>query len=374
MIKKKQKLGLNVVLIFLVIFLVSCGKQETDWAGTIKEVDGVVVVKNPLEPIYGEEAFSLEEELVIGEAERSEEYMFQSIYMLDVSDIGDIYDLDFKAQHVKVFNQNGKYLRTIGRPGQGPGELFFPRSVDYTSYDEVVVGTANNITYFSPEGEYLKSLPLTNAPRGTSIKIDSDGNIFGLSSFRDLGVYELRKYDPEFSQLYSYDSSPHPPEELQRTGKMDPFFNALKWDIINGNQIVCGYPGEGYILKIYDSSANLIRKIEKKYIQREITEKDLEEEKTKLPPDLRENVTAPKYFPPYRDLKADDEGRTYVYTYERVPDSDKYYYDIFDPEGRYILKVPLMTRFWILKNKLYSIEEDEEGYQYIKRYRIIWGF
>lgn len=371
---KRPKYGLGLLLILFVIFLVSCSKQETEWAGTIKEVAGVVVVKNPLEPIYGEEAFSLEEELVIGEAEGSEEYMFRSIYALDVSDIGDIYVLDFKAQHILVFNQEGKYLRTVGRPGQGPGELFVPRSVDYTSFDEVVVGTANNITYFSPEGEYLKSILLAKVPRGTSIKIDSDGNTFGLSSFRDLGVYELRKYDQEFNELFSFECSPHPPEELQRTGKIDPFFNALKWDIINGNQIVCGYPGKGYILKIYDSSANLIRKIEKKYIQREITEKDLEEEKNKLPPDLRENVTAPKYFPPYRDLKADDEGRTYVYTYERAPESAKCYYDIFDAEGRYILKVPLMTRFWILKNKLYSIEEDEEGYQYLKRYRIIWGF
>jgi len=370
---KKQWLGLNIVLILFVVFLVSCSKQKTEWAGSIEEVDGIVVVKNPIEPIYSEEAFSLQEELVIGEAEGKEEYIFQSIYALDVREIGDIYVLDIKAQHILVFTPEGKYLRTIGRPGQGPGELFVPRSVDYTSFDEVVVGTANNISYFSPEGEYLQSIPLTKVPRGTSIKIDSYGNIFGFSSFRDLGVYELRKYDQEFNELFSFESSPHPSEELQRTGKIDPFFNVLKWDIINGNQILCGYPEEGYILKIYDPSANLIRKIEKEYVQREITEKDLEEEKTKLPPELRENVTAPKFFPPYRDLRSDDEGRIYVYTYGRAPDSEKYYYDIFDAEGRYILKVPLMTRFWILKNKLYSIEEDEEGYQYIKRYQIIWG-
>ena len=371
---KKQRLELNIVLILFVVFLVSCSKQETEWAGNIEEVDGVVIVKNPIEPIYGEDAFSLEEELVIGEEERSEEYMFQNIYALDVNDIGDIYVLDIKAQHIIVFNQDGEFLRTIGRPGQGPGELYLSRALDYTDFNEVVVSNMNNITFFAPEGEYLKSIPLTKVPRGTSIKIDSDGNIYGFSSFRDLGVYELRKYDPEFNELFSFESSPHPPEELMRTGKIDPFFNVLKWDIINGNQIVCGYPGEGYILKIYDPSAQLKRKIEKEYIQREITEKDLKEEKTKLPPDLRENVTAPKYFPPYRELRADDEGRIYVYTYERVPDSDKYYYDIFDAEGQYILKIPLMTRFCIVKNKLYSIEEDENGYQYVKRYQIIWGF
>jgi len=369
---KKQKLGFNIVLILLAIFLVSCSKQKTEWAGTIEEVDGVVIVKNPIEPIYGEEAFSLEEELVIGETEGKEEYMFQSIYALDVSDIGDIYVFDFKAQHILVFNPDGEYLRTIGRPGQGPGELYLSRALDYTSFNEIVVSNMNNITFFIPDGEYVKSIPLGKIS-GLWARIDSDGNIFGFGIFREKEVYELKKYDPELKELYSFGSSPLPSAERRRTGKWHAFFNVLRWDIINGNQIVCGYPEEGYIFKIYDSSANLIRKIEKEYTKIEISKKDLEEAIAEHPADMREDITAPKYYPPYITLRADDEGRTYVYTYERVPDSEKYYFDIFDAEGRYILKVPLMTRFWILKNKLYSIEEDEEGFQYIKRYQITWG-
>lgn len=367
---KTIKIGLTL---FLVFTFFSCNSQKAEWQGSIEEVDGVMVVKNPIEPIYTAEAFDLEEELVIGEAEGREEYMFQSIFAVAASDIGDIYVLDYKAQHVKVYSSEGEYLRTIGRPGQGPGELFLPRSLVYTSQDEVVVGNMNNITYFNTEGDYIKSIPLTKASILT-VSIDSDGNIFGLGIVRDKGVYDLKKYDPELNELFSYGTSPLPSVEMRRTGKRNVFFTSLRWDIINGNQIVCGYPKEGYIIKTYDSSANLVRRIEKEFTQIEITKKDLEEVLAEYPPELRENATAPKYFPPYQILRADDERRVYVMTNERTTNKEKYYYDIFDAEGRYILKIPLMTRFRIIKNKLYAIEEDEDGFQYLMRYKVTWKF
>jgi len=369
----KTTLALALLLSSLLLLLFSCSRQKTGWKGTKEEINGVTVVKNPLEPLYSEEAFRLEEELVIGEAEGREEYMFQGAYTVAVSDIGDIYILDYKAQHVKVYNNNGEYLRTIGRPGQGPGELFLPRSLIYSSHNEVVVGNMNNITYFTPEGDYIKSVPLAKA-RITTVKIDSDGNIFGFGIVRDEGVYALKKYDPELNELYLYGTSPLPSAEMRRTGKRNVFFTLLRWDIINGNQIVCGYPEEGYIIKIYDSSANLVRRIEKEYKRIEITQQDKEEAIAEYPPELRQNATAPKYFPPFRTLRADDEGRVYVNTNERTPEKERYYYDIFDSEGRYILKIPLKARFLIIRNKLYAIEEDEDGYQYVKRYKVTWKF
>jgi hypothetical protein len=57
-------LSITVFLPLLIIFAF-CGKQEAQWGGTVEVVGGVIVVKNPKEPMYGEEAFSLEEELSI---------------------------------------------------------------------------------------------------------------------------------------------------------------------------------------------------------------------------------------------------------------------------------------------------------------------
>jgi hypothetical protein len=365
-----KKLFYLIIILFLFVY---CGSQKTDWKGSIEKVDGVTIVKNPKEPLYGEEAFEVEEELVIGVADGAEEYMFQSIRGIDISDNGDIYVVDYMAQHIKVYNVDGEYLRTIGRPGQGPGELFRPRTISFTQQGDVVVGDMNNVTYFSEEGSYIKRLPLAKSSI-SSISLDIDGDFLGFCIVRDKGVYELRKYDSELNYMFSYGSSPLPSVEMRQTGKRNVFFTLLRWDIINGNQIVCGYPAEGYIIKTYDSSGSLVRRIEKEYDKIEISKKEKEEVIAEYPEALREGAYAPKYHPPFRTLRADDEGRVYVYTNERTPDKEPYYYDIFDVSVRYILKIPFKTSFRIHKNKLYAVEEDEEGYQVVKRYKITWNY
>ncbi len=362
-----------VLLVLSILIGINCSQQKTEWQGTVEEIDGVQVVKNPKEPLYGEDVFVLEEELTIGEVEGREEYMFQQIYNLVVAENGDIYILDYKAQHVKVFDRDGQYLRTIGRPGQGPGELFLARILVLTTRGEVAIQNINNISYFSREGEFLRSTPLTKG-RILTIDIDDFGNIFGYSIEGDKGVYELKKYDPEFNELFSLGTSPLPTAETQKTGKRNAFFTLLRWDLINGDQVVTGYPEEGYLLKIFNAEGILIRKIEKDYTPLEITKEDFEAEKEDYPPELSQGLYAPKHFPPFRTLRSDDEGRIWVFTSKKTADGERVYWDVFDAEGKYIFEVALKASPRIFNNKMYAIEEDEDGYQYVKRYRIVWNF
>jgi hypothetical protein len=74
---KNKAIIVSIVFIFsLFIFFVSCRQQKSKWKGTIEEVDGVTVVKNPKEPIYDEGMISLKEDLSIGVDEGDENYMF----------------------------------------------------------------------------------------------------------------------------------------------------------------------------------------------------------------------------------------------------------------------------------------------------------
>ncbi len=370
-----------IFIIFVFIFLLaSCSPQKIKnegsvWEGTIETIDGVIIVKNPKEPMYGEDALFLEEELTIGEAKGREEYMFQSLYSLAVNDNGDIFALDTIAKHVKVYNREGLYLRTIGRPGQGPGEFSFPMSLILTARDELVVGFMNNISYFSSEGEYIKSIPIISTARFLSIDIDTAGNIFGISIGIEQMGFLLKKYDPELNELLLFGFSPSSSEESNRTGKRNAFFTPLRWDIINGDQVVTGYPEEGYVVKILDTSGNLIRRIEREYTPIETTQKDFEERIADRPPKLKKDLYAPKHFPPYRNLIADDEGRIWVRTSEKAPDGKSHIYDVFDPEGRFILKVALKATPRVMKNnQMYTIEEDDEGFHVIKRYKVSWNY
>jgi len=45
----------------------------------------------------------------------------------------------------------------------------------------------------------------------------------------------------------------------------------------------------------------------------------------------------------------------------------------FASEGKFIVKIPLKIRPYVLKKeKLYTVEEDEEGYLMVKRYKVNW--
>jgi hypothetical protein len=92
-----------------------------------------------------------------------------------------------------------------------------------------------------------------------------------------------------------------------------------------------------------------------------------------MPPDVK--VNWPSYHNTFRSFIVDDSGRIIVETYEKAADERGVYYDVFDSEGRYLARLVLKTPpRAIRKDKLYTVEEDEEGYQLVKRYSVTWGY
>ncbi|MDH5385785.1 MAG: 6-bladed beta-propeller [Candidatus Aminicenantes bacterium] len=331
----------------------------------------MTIVKNPKEPMYGEDVFSLEEELSIGEAEGREEYMFSQIRSIAVDDVGRIYVLDAREAHVEVFDQDRSYIRTIGRKGQGPGELSFPLSLFITPQNELVVEDFNSrLAFFSLEGEFKKNLLIAKV-RLVRIDIDSEGSMVGIVIVREEENprYELKKFDSDLNYLHSLGSSPLP---SARDGSINPFMGIILSQIDNNDQIICGYP-EKYEIKIFDKEGKLKRKIMKEYDPVEITEEEIEEETEGAPPDIK--LSIPKYHTAYSWFKTDDEGRIFIRTWERAAEREGNYYDVFDSEGKCISKILLKTRPFVLKNKkLYTVEEDEEGFLFIKRYKVTWKY
>jgi len=107
--KKTNTLKMIVAFLFLLLFLFnSYGQKFSEWKGTIEVEDGVTIVKNPKEPMYGKDVFYLEEELKIGERNGREEHMFSRLSQLVINDRGDIYALDILENHIKMFNEKGE--------------------------------------------------------------------------------------------------------------------------------------------------------------------------------------------------------------------------------------------------------------------------
>ena len=151
----------------------------------------------------------------------------------------------------------------------------------------------------------------------------------------------------------------------------NPFGGAVRSAIRHDDYVICGDP-ESYQLNVTDPSGKQVMQIIKDFNPVEITEEEIEEVKKEFPKGYE--MTIPKYHNPFRWLIADDEGRIYVMTYERVEGTEELYYDVFDLDGKYIAKIPLKSRPRVVKkNKLYTVESDEEGFLTVKRYRIDWN-
>jgi hypothetical protein len=62
-------------------------------------------------------------DLVIGRTDGAPHELLRDVRGIEVGLDGTIYVLDARVSEVRVFAPTGKYLRTIARPGDGPGEL-----------------------------------------------------------------------------------------------------------------------------------------------------------------------------------------------------------------------------------------------------------
>jgi len=365
----KTKIFSIILFISALMILVSCQKQKAEWKGTIEEMDGATIVKNPKEPMYGEEVFNYELELSLGSSEGKEEYYFSSINHIYVDDEDRIYLTDYKESLVRIFDEEGKHLRTFGRRGEGPGELIRPRDVFITPQNQIVVVDMRKLSlnFYTKEGKFLKSKTFGFSLFGTAM--DPEGNIYGvvMNGSRGRSIMELRKFDSDFNVLHKICSSPLSPRGTLKIGLPSVYFQLAK-----DGHLVYGV-SDHYEIKIMDMTGNIVKVINKEYDPVKITEQEIDEYKEMEQPGLK--IEIPKYYQAFVGILVDEQGNIIVRTFEKPENGEGYYYDFFDSEGKYVARFSLnvFPRIW-KKNRFYTIEEDPAGFHVVKRYRVNWEF
>jgi hypothetical protein len=355
-------------LIFLILlFSLSCKKEDKI---EIKNINGIQIIFNPKHPVNIKgipNRLTLKEELTIGE-KKGEEYIFSRISSIAIDEEERIYVADYREGNIKVFGKNGNYIKTIGKKGKGPGEFIRPRSIQITPQNELVVFDilSRRISYFNLNGKFVKSVS-TGKIWALRLRVDSKGNFILTEGVLDPKNprYELKKFDSNFDLIKKIAISPAPSPNA-----FNPFMPRSFWQITKSDYIIYGYP-ENYELKIFDPTGKLIKRIIKEYNPVEITKEEKEEVIKEAPPGIK--FVFSKYHPAFLYFTLDEEGRIFVQTWEKTENGNGYYYDIFDSKGRYIAKIPLKIRprIW-KKGKLYTVEETEEEFQIVKRYKVIW--
>jgi hypothetical protein len=340
----------------------------------IKTEDGIPVVynpKNPAPPPGTPTKLVLEEDLTIGEKEKGSDYVFEAIRTIRTDDDGNIYVLDGKAATIKVFDKNGKYIKSIGRRGEGPGEFQSPGGMRIISGKEIIVSSIGRLSFFTLRGDFLRQITqMLWDPNPTA---DSKGNIIAITmSPGEKFVEEIKKFNPNLEPMFTITRIEREPPLPQK--KRNVFQTSIFYAVLKDDSIVWGLNNQ-YQLMIVDKDGKLSRKIFKDYDPIKITEDHKQkffEERRVLSTEEKERYEFPENYPAFYYISTDDEGRIFVWTYERDRDYSRYY-DVFDLEGRYIAKITLKNNplFW-KKKKMYCVKEDMEGFHQVKRYKVTW--
>jgi DNA-binding beta-propeller fold protein YncE len=86
--------------------------------------------------------------------------LFNGPSRLTLTNDGDIVFIDAGYQKLMVYGADGKFKRSIGKPGANAGEMYFPTGITTGSKGEILVasGESPNIQAFSPDGKFLYAL------------------------------------------------------------------------------------------------------------------------------------------------------------------------------------------------------------------------
>jgi hypothetical protein len=149
-------------------------------------------------------------------------------------------------------------------------------------------------------------------------------------------------------------------------------YNPIVWHITKEDNIIWG-DQRHYEIFFLSSKGNLIKKISTERQRIEMTNEDkdrlLDEWFDGNPPPSEYTFVFPRYFPAFANFACDEDGSLLVQTYERTEDGEKALHDLFNSDGKYLARVALKPRNFLLhKGKLYTIEEDKDGYYCVKRY------
>src|SRR4030043_7998 len=202
---KRQRCARLRILLALLIFPGFCVLGEDV---KIRVEDGVTVVYNPKSPapLPGTKTkLVLKEDFAIGRIEP----LFSDVIEIAIDDQGEIYALDRKDAKISVFDSRGVLLRTIGKKGQGPGELQGPREIQVTPQKEIMItdSSARQLVFFTLQGPFLRKVSTARLQFFNRPRADSRGDIVAdVSTVDQEYVAQIKKLSPSLEPKFNISS------------------------------------------------------------------------------------------------------------------------------------------------------------------------
>jgi len=350
-------------------------QQKPGWKGKIEEEKGVRIIKNPGESLYGAIKLDLDDDLNIGK-EEDDNFLFYRIRDVNVDAQGNVYVVDMGNFRIQKFDSSGRYLQTIGRQGQGPGEFELPLNLwfDDATGSMLVRSHVTSIDILDPRGNFIKRITLKNviydlepitrelffAVSGKTsedeltnthvlCQLNQDGEIGRVIAEHPFTVYTQRMSGGAIlSMSTDYELS-------------------LMLEKVPPESFVFGYSKE-YELNVIDGDGRNLFKI----VKAEPYPKFSSEEKKSF-----RKIPVPGYKPYFFSIISDSEGRIYVQRNMAMmgrvrADTVNKEVDVFGKDGYFSFTTALPPNTRVIRNEfIYGwIVDEDKGTETVKRFRI----
>jgi hypothetical protein len=352
---------------------------------TIDTVGTVVHVVNAGDP----PAWKLEPALRIGSPEEGPD-AFGLVTSVLLDDDGYVFVGDMHAHHIQIFDAQGRYVRTIGREGRGPGEFTRVWSLAWVG---------DTLAVMDPDAARIGLLT-------------HDGEWVGLWRYQRIccGGIMLYRASPTkvYSRMWLGDGEAYvqytpagPSDTLPEPEYQGELISGTRCELAGGDGMtyfeipfapqylhapapdgtIATVLTDRYQFAFITAAGDIVRVVDREYVNLPISDSEWEDGGASFrefletwgkgshcdPPDLQR----PETKPALRSFFFDPAGRMWVEVYAHTG----FAYEVFDAEGRLIGIVPLPPRDarvepYVRGDRMVLVEQDSLDVQYVRVFDI----
>lgn len=359
--------------------------EFADWTIPVPEDARIIGLRHvPIEERT--ERIELVEDLVVGRSDDPQQAFYRAFDMA-VDEAGSIYVMEYGNQRVQVFDQEGRYLRTLGSAGQGPGELQRPQYITVAGDAVVVVDPENGrLNYWSTaDGEYLGAEALDE--RSLRVYGRDDGTL--------VGSHVIFHREPEFWRERMVGHFSREGDELARfivfrllAGGSIAVPNAIERVVATPSGDVYVARADRYQILAFAADGTPRWALRTSAPLVEVPQEIYDEATRRLrerQPDYEAPDTWLEYMPAIGNMVLDGHGNLYVFHYTFTPRDPytaepladppaQYAVDVYSPDGE-LLSAALSDHMgWTTArgDHVYSLGRDPETEEeVVRRYRLV---
>jgi hypothetical protein len=154
-----------------------------------------------------------------------------------------------------VYGEDGSFLHTVGRRGEGPGEFRRMQLLDFDAHDSLhaVETSGPRHSVFAPDFSFARSVQMQT--RTMAMRIEESGAVFAVApAMTDSGSYALQRISPDGTGLAAFDSiepGARGPAAMGRNITVDPA--GRRWSVGMADYRVKQWGEDGGLIRIFEA-------------------------------------------------------------------------------------------------------------------------